>query len=171
MWLKPSKTCTVVLYSNTMKNTFLLLALLFSIPVFAQKQKAPVHGTVYGAKPDTTGVMDASKVEGFMDKKARVSVAVRGKIIKVIKPQGGWFTIDAGNGRTIAAHFKNVGVNIPRILAGRTVVMDCVAARQFIADDQQHLAGDTVNGKQQSHVNADPKRRLIFEVKGMVVDR
>ena len=154
-----------------MKNTFLLLALLFSVSIFAQNHKAPVHGTVYGDKPDTTGVIDASKVEDFMGKKARISTAVRGKIIKVIKPKGGWFTIDAGNGRIIMAHFKNIGVNIPSILAGRTVVMDCVASKQFIADDQQHFAGDTVNGKQQSHVNVNAKRGLTLEVKGMVVDR
>ena len=154
-----------------MKSLLLLLALLFSIPVFAQKQKAPVHGTVYGDKPDTTGIIDASKVEDSMDKKVRISVAVRGKIIKVTKSNGGWFTVDGGKGRIINAHFKNIGINVPSILAGRTVVMDCVASKQFIADDQQHLAGDTVNGKKQSHVNANPKRRLIFEVKGMVVDR
>jgi hypothetical protein len=154
-----------------MKNIFLLLALLFSVPVFAQKQKSPMHGTVYGPKPDTTGVIDASKVESFMDKKARVSIAVRGKIIKVTKPKGGWFTIDGGNGRTISAHFKNIGVNIPPVLAGHTVIMDCVASKQFIADDQQHLAGDTVNGKQQSHVNANPKRGVVLEVRGMVVDK
>jgi hypothetical protein len=171
MCLKPSKMPAVILYSNTMKNIFLLLLLLFSAPVFAQNKKAPVHGTVYGDKPDTTGVIDASKVEGFMDKKATISVAVRGKIIKVTKARGGWFTIDAGGGRIITAHFRNAGVNIPQSLAGRTVVMDCVASKQFIADDQQHFAGDTVNGKKQSHVNADPKRRLSFSVKGMVVDR
>lgn len=154
-----------------MKNTFLLLLLLFSAPVFAQNKKAPIHGTTYGEKPDTTGVMDASKVEGFMGKKARISVAVRGKILKVTRPKGGWFTVDAGGGRIISAHFREAGVNIPQSLAGRTVVMDCVASKQFIADDQQHFAGDTVNGKKQSHVNTNPKRRLSFEVKGMVVDK
>lgn len=171
MRLKPSQTPAVALYSNTMKNIFLLLLLLHSALIFAQNKKAPVHGTVYGDKPDTTGIIDATKVEGFMDKKARISAAVRGKIIKVTQSKNGWFIVDGGKGRTISAHFKNIGIDIPQSLTGRTVVMDCVAAKQFIADDQQHLAGDTVNGKKQSQVNADPKRRLVLEVKGMVVDR
>jgi len=42
--------------------------------------------------------------------------------------------------------------------------------KQFIADDQQHFAGDTVTGKKQHEVKTNPKRRLSLEVKGMMVD-
>lgn len=154
-----------------MKTAFLLLfALLFCLSASAQKHTAPVHGTVYGDKPDTTGAMQANRVEEFMDKKTRVSVAVRGKVLKVTKSKGGWFEVDEGNGRIISAHFKNYNVTISASLAGKTVVMDGVAQKQFIADDQQHFAGDTVTGKKQSQVKTNPKRKLIFEVKGMVVE-
>jgi hypothetical protein len=154
-----------------MKTTFLLLAILFSLTVFAQERRGPVHGQIFGSKPDTTGVMAASKVEDFMDKKVRISVAIRGRVLKVIKQKGGWFTIDAGNSRSISAHFKNYDVTIPTALAGRTVILDGVAQKQFIADDQQHFAGNTVKGKKQSQVNATAKHRLTFEVSGMMVDR
>lgn len=149
-----------------MKTTFLLLAMLFSWPVFAQKPHGPVHGKTFGSKPDTTGVMDASKIEEFMGKKPRVSVAIRGKILKVTKEKGGWFTVDEGHGRTISAHFKNYDVTIPRSLAGRTVILDGVAARQFVADDQQHFAGNASAGKQRSK-----SRGITFEVSGLYVDR
>lgn len=154
-----------------MKTAYLLLfALIFSIAASAQKHAAPVHGTVYGDKPDTTGVMPANRVEEFMDKKTRVSVAVHGKVLKVIKSKGGWFEVDEGKGKIISAHFKNYDVTIPASLAGKTVVMDGVAQKQFIADDQQHFAGDTVTGKKQSKVKTDPKHRLTFEVKGLMVE-
>ncbi|MGZ3767438.1 MAG: DUF4920 domain-containing protein [Mucilaginibacter sp.] len=154
-----------------MKVAYLLLFLLFSFSVLAQKRTGLVHGKIFGSKPDTTGVMAASKVEDFMDKKVRISVAVRGKILNVTKEKGGWFTLDAGNGRTIAAHFKNYAVSIPTALAGWTVVLDGIAQKQFLADDQQHYAGDTVKGKKQSHIIANAKRRLTFEVSGMMVDK
>ena len=154
-----------------MKASCLLLLFLFSFSAFAQKPTGLVHGKVFGSKPDTTGVMAASKVEDFMDKKVRISVAIRGRVLKVTKEKGGWFTIDAGNGRIISAHFKNYDVTIPIALAGRTVVLDGVAQKPFIADDQLHFAGDTVKGKKQSQVNANPKRRLTFEVSGMMIDR
>ncbi|MBS1532472.1 MAG: DUF4920 domain-containing protein [Bacteroidetes bacterium] len=149
-----------------MKTTILLLALLFSLPVFAQVQKAPVHGQVFGSKPDTAGVMDASRLAQFMDGKARVSVAIRGKISKVTKEKGGWFTLDAGKGQVIAAHFKNYNVTIPFSLAGRTVILDGVAAKQFVADDRQHLAGNAQTGKESSK-----RKRISFEVSGLYVDR
>lgn len=101
-----------------------------------------------------------------MAKKARVSVAIRGKILRVTKEKGGWFTVDEGRGRVISAHFKNYGVTIPRSLAGRTVIMDGVAAKQFIADDKQHLAGNTGSSK------GTPKQKgVTFEVNGLYVDK
>ena len=155
-----------------MKTAFLLLsAIIFSFSVFAQKQTAPAHGKIYGDKPDTTGVMPANKVEEFMANKTRVSVAIKGSILKVTKQKGGWFTIDEGNGNVISAHFKNYGVDIPLSLAGKTVVIEGVAQKQFIADDLQHLAGDTVTGKKQHQVKTDAKRKLTFEVKGLQVDK
>src|SRR5437588_7231255 len=108
-----------------MKITLLLLlALIFSLSAFAQKKTVPVHGMFYGNKPDTTGVMPANKVEEFMNNKTRVIVAMRGKVLKVTKQKGGWFTVDEGNGRIISAHFKDYNVTIPASLAGKTVIMD-----------------------------------------------
>lgn len=153
-----------------MKTSFLLLALLFSSAVFAQNHAKPVHGMTYGTKPATSEVLDASKVEAFMDKKVRISVTIRGKVLKVTKQKGGWFDIDAGNGKVIAAHFKNYAVNIPAALKGRTIIAEGVAQKQFIADDGQHLAGDTVKGKKQHQVTTNPKRKLTFEVTGLTVE-
>src|ERR1700753_4411478 len=96
-----------------MKTTILLLFLLISLTVYAQKHVPLSHGTVFGDKPDTTGVMDASKVEDFMDKKTLITVAIKGKVIKVTKTKGGWFELNAGRGRIISAHFKIYGINVP----------------------------------------------------------
>jgi hypothetical protein len=154
-----------------MKAPCLLFALLFSFALFAQKPTSLPHGTVYGVKPDTAGIMSATKVEIFMDKKTRISTTIRGKVIKVTRPKGGWFDLDAGNGKVIAAHFKNYNINLPSGLKGRTIIAEGVAQKQFIADDLQHFAGDTVKGKKQHSIKTNPKRRLTFEVKGLMVDK
>jgi len=152
-----------------MKYRLLLAAIFFSVSVFAQQSPLP-HGTVFGSKPVTTQVVRATKLEAFMDKKARVTVTIRGKVLGVTKTKGGWFTIDGGNGKIISAHFRDYKVNIPTNLKGKTVVADGVAAKQFLADDMQHFAGDTVSGKKQHQTQTNPKRRLDFEVKGLMVD-
>ncbi len=105
-----------------------------------------------------------------MDKKTRISITIKGKVLKVTKEKGGWFSLDAGGGKVIAAHFKDYDINIPSGLKGRTVIVEGVAQKQFIADDQQHFAGDTVNGKKQQNVKTNPKHRLTFEVKGLMVE-
>ena len=153
-----------------MKTFLLLQALLFSIPVFAQTNKGLVHGTTFGTKPDTTAIVTAPKLEAFMAQKTRITIAVKGKVLKVTKQKGGWFDLDAGNGKVIAVHFKTYNINIPADLKGRTVIAAGVAQKQFIADDLQHFAGDTVKGKKQHDVKTNPKRRLTFEATGLMVE-
>ena len=151
-------------------KTATILSALAMLFFFSRQPGTASKGQVFGTRPDTTSVISAYKVEAFMGAKARISTSLRGKIIKVTKSQGGWFTIDAGNGKTIAAHFKVYNVSIPTSLAGHNFLATGVVAKQFIADDGQHFAGDTVTGKKQHSVTTNPKQKLTFEVSGLKVE-
>jgi RecJ-like exonuclease len=153
-----------------MRCWLLPICICLNLTAIAQHKTAMPHGMVYGVKPDTMQLIPAWRVEAFMAKKVRISTTIRGRIIKVTKTKGGWFQLDAGKGKIIAAHFKNYNITIPTALTGKIVFVEGVAEKQFIADDLQHFAGDTVRGKKQHAVKTDPKRRLIFEVKGLMVD-
>ena len=153
-----------------MKKLLLIIALCATLPGLAQQQAALPHGTVYGVKPTSTAPVAAGNLETYMDKKTRISTTIKGRVIRVTKPKDGWFDIDAGKGKVIAAHFKNIGTNLPVGLKGKTVVVEGVAAKEFIADDLQHFAGDTVKGKKQHMIKTDPKHRLTFEVTGLMVE-
>ena len=153
-----------------MKTITIIFAVIIA-GLLTNRQGTPsMHGKVFGTRPDSTGMIKASQVESFMDKKTRISITIKGKVLKVTKAQGGWFDIDAGNGKVIAAHFKTYNVTIPTDLKGKYVVADGVAQKQFIADDGQHFAGDTVTGKKQHNTKTNPKQRLTFEVKGLMVE-
>jgi hypothetical protein len=149
----------------------LAILVLHFIPVNLQAQKTvPLpHGTTFGKRVDTAQNMPATRLEAFMGKMTRISTTVKGKVLKVDTPKGGWFRLDAGNGKVIKVHFKDYNVTIPTGLRGRQVMIEGVAQKQFIADDMQHFAGDTVTGKKQHQSNADPKQRLIFEATGLMV--
>lgn len=153
-----------------MKTLFLLLALLFSFTVSAQQKSALTHGSIYGAKPAQTAPLAADKLEAYMGKRTRISTTIKGEVIRVTKQKGGWFDIDGGNGKIIAAHFKKYNVSIPADLKDHTVIITGVAQKQFIADDQQHFAGDTVKGKKQHDVKTDTNHKLTFEVTGLMVE-
>ena len=145
----------------------LLTAGALFISTFLMAQSMP-HGMVYGTKPGTIGRMPASKLEDAMGKRTRISTVITGRVLQVTKSKGGWFELDAGRGRIIAAHFAKSGINIPEGIKGHEVVVEGIAQKQFIADDMQHFAGDPVNDKQHN-VKADPHRKVIFEVKGLMV--
>ena len=144
-----------------MKTLTLLSALLFSLAVRAQTP----HTMVYGTKPGSAGTMDASKVNDFMGNKTRVSATLKGKVIKVTKTKGGWFELDAGNGKIIDAHFKTYDITLPTSIAGHYVIAEGIVSKQFVADSNQHLAGD--NTKQQKD---QPSQNLSFEVTGLQVE-
>ncbi|WP_165852063.1 DUF4920 domain-containing protein [Mucilaginibacter terrenus] len=143
---------------------------LIAATLFAQKPPPLPHGMVFGIKPAGIGPTNATTIESDMQRKTRVTAALRGRIIKVTKPKGGWFEMDGGNGRIIQAHFKDYNILLPTALRGRIVIIQGVALKQFIADDLQHFAGDTVSGKKQHKVNTSASHRINFEVTGLIVD-
>ncbi|MCJ8210594.1 DUF4920 domain-containing protein [Mucilaginibacter sp. RS28] len=144
---------------------------LFFQPAYSQKFIPLPHGMTFGSKPSNVEQMPASRLEAFMGKRTRTQAVIVGKVLRVTKSKGGWFDIDAGKGKIISAHFANASINLPLNLRGREVIADGTAQKQFIADDMQHFAGDTVHGKKQHQVNANPKQKLIFEVKGLMVNK
>jgi len=153
-----------------MKSVILAFAICLSIPVFSQKHVALPHGTVFGSKPNAAAMLAAANLEPYMGNKTRISTTISGRVLKVTKTKGGWFEIDGGKGKVIAAHFRDYNVSIPLDLKGKYVIAEGVAAKEFIADDMQHLAGDTVTGEKQHNVKTNPKKRLTFEAKGLMVD-
>lgn len=151
-----------------MKPFFLICMLFISAQLIAQDMP---HGTVYGDKPNRIGLIPATNLENFMGKRTRISVTVSGKVLKVTKSKGGWFELDAGKGKVITAHFKKYDINIPASLQGRQVLVQGTAQKQFIADDLQHFAGDTVKGQKQHTTKTNPTKRLTFEVNGLMVEK
>ncbi len=151
-----------------MKALAAITAILLSANVFAQNTPLP-HGMLYGVKPDTTAMLPADKLEGFMGKHTRISTTIKGKVLKVTQPKGGWFTIDAGNDKVIIAHFTNYKINLPVAIQGKIVLIEGVAKKQFVAADRQHFAGDKPLKNKKARVKANPKQPLAFEVKGLMV--
>ena len=145
-----------------MKAVHLLLALsLFSSFLFAQDKKL-LHGKIFGNKPGAV-IVNADKLESYMDARARMRTTIKGKILNVVKEKGGWFTIDAGDGKVIAAHFAKYDVDIPADLKGQTVIVEGVAQKQSALSDQQHLAGKKQPGDKTTN-------QLSIEVTGLMVE-
>ena len=98
-----------------------------------------------------------------MGNKPRVSTTLRGKVVKVTNPKGGWFELAGTDGKIIQAHFKTAGINIPESLVGHYVIAEGTVAKQFVASDKQPMAGSTQKD--------DSSHGLSFEVTGLEVDK
>src|ERR1700744_2414830 len=119
-----------------MKKIVIFALLLFTSTAFAQHTPIP-HGTVYGTKPEGAGMVFADKLESSMCTRATIVTSVKGKVLKVTKKKGGWFTFEPTNGKIIYAYLKLLPVTIPSQLGGHTIIADGVASKQFTADDDQ----------------------------------
>lgn len=152
-----------------MKNTCftLILAIFTAATSFAQKRTPLPHGMVFGTKPSTVSLIPAAKLNAYMDKRARVTAAVVGTVAEVTKSKGGWFTIKAGKGQVIAAHFKNYNINLPAALKGREVIISGKASKQFNAFDAQREAGD----RRRNVTRPGTKQPISFEVEGLMVNK
>ena len=145
-----------------MKTIYLLLVLsLFSSSLFAQDEKT-LHGKVFGNKPGAV-IVNADKLETYMDAKPRLRTIIKGKVLNVVKEKGGWFTIDAGNGKVIAAHFAKYNIDIPASLKDKMVIVEGIAQKQSAMDGQQHLAGEKQPGDKTTN-------QLSMEVTGLMVE-
>jgi len=151
-----------------MKTLLSIIAICAATGAFAQNIS---HGTTYGKKVSTVGMMKASQLEPYMNTRTRVSTTIEGTVLRVIKTKGGWFDIDAGNGKIIAAHFSTYDITIPAGLKGHMVIVEGIAEKEFAANDLQPMAGDTISGAKQHTAKANPKDKLTFEVTGLYVDK
>jgi hypothetical protein len=116
-------------------------------------------------------MMKASQLENYMNTRTRVSTTIEGTVLRVTKTKGGWFELDAGNGKIIKAHFSVYNISIPASLKGHLVIVEGIAEKEFAANDMQPMAGDTVSGAKQHTAKANPKDKLAFEVTGLYVDK
>lgn len=157
--------CRVIVIRLMKFFTFFIL-MFFTLNTYAQHTPLP-HGMVFGRKPDTTVIVEATKTEAFMGKKIRISTTIRGRVINVTKEKGGWFKLDAGGGKAISAHFKNYDIRLPAALKGRVVIIEGVAAKQVEATNGQRFGGNTAAAK--NSVLQKTPAALSFEVTGLLV--
>ncbi|MBK0380134.1 DUF4920 domain-containing protein [Mucilaginibacter segetis] len=169
-WLKLTALTAVIISMRKLQIVIFILCIIPTITCMAQKSTPLPHGMVFGLKPENVGPVESYKIEEFMGKKTRVTTAIEGKILRVTKSKGGWFEMEAGKEKIIDAHFKDYSITLPKDIEGRTVIIEGVAERKFLADDRQHFAGDTVTGKKAHNTNPNPKQRISFEVRGLMVD-
>jgi hypothetical protein len=144
------------------------LLVINNLSAFAQRPEKLPHGMVFGKSPSTVGLMPASKLEGFMGKRTRITTAIVGKILKVTNTKQGTFTIDAGNGKVIDARFKTNGISLPPNIKGREVIISGVATKQFNAFDAQRQAGSKQSAQRPNNRGKQP---LSFEAVGLMVNK
>lgn len=141
-----------------MKKIFFSIAVLFAaLTVSAQQGTKPPqgqtsitpHGKVYGEKVDVKPAHPIGDLETYFGRRTSITTTISAKIVDVDK-SGNFFTVNDNKGRPVTVRFKDIGYKLPPGIKGKTVLIDGVISKQFIANNHQHYAGSN-SGIEKTH--------------------
>ncbi len=133
-----------------MKKIFFSIAVLFSALTVSAQQGAmqpqgsassiSPKGKVYGEKVDVKTVHPIGDLNVYFGRRTSVTTTIIAKVTDVDK-SGDFFYVKDNKGRPVTVRFKNAGSKIPQDVKGKTVLIDGVISKNFIANNKQHYAG------------------------------
>lgn len=133
-----------------MKKILFSLAVLFSaLTVSAQHGDMRPQGNatsimpkgkLYGESVDVKAVHPIGDLNAYFGRRTSVTTTIVAKVTGVDK-SGDFFYVKDNKGRLVTVRFKNIGSKIPQDITGKTVLIDGVISKNFIANNKQHYAG------------------------------
>jgi hypothetical protein len=170
-----------------MKKMFLVAAcatLLFACggnankpaPVADSLQIAPtendsVTASFYGEKITADSAVAVSELASLMGDKSEMPLKLTGVISDVCQKKGCWMEIKNPNGEPVRVTFKDYGFFMPLDAAGKTAIMDGIAKVEVTSiADLKEYAKDAGENKAAIEAIKEPKKELVFEAKGVILN-
>lgn len=144
-----------------MKKIFFSIAVIFSaLTVSAQQHGQSMRptgsasgivpkGKIYGEKVDVKTAHPIGDMESYLGRRTSITTTISGRVVDVDR-SGDSFTLKDNKGRPVTVMFNKTGFKFPSSLRGRTVLIDGMISKQFIANNQQHYAGNN-SGMEKTH--------------------
>lgn len=117
---------------------------------------------------DSAITLDELKV--LMADKKELAVKVTAPINAVCKKKGCWMELIAGDSSTMRVTFKDYGFFVPKDASGKTAtVMGIAKVEETSIADLKEYAKDDGKSKTDIEGIKEPKRELVFEASGVVL--
>jgi hypothetical protein len=124
----------------------------------------------FGAPIDAEGAISMAELQERMKPGETLETKVEGTVLECCQTKGCWMKVDAGDGQTMRVRFKDYGFFVPKNSAGKTAVMQGVAAMETISvEDLRHYAEDAGKSREEIEKITEPKRQLVFMAEGVIL--
>ena len=147
------------------KILFAALALFFSVATFAQKTE------YFGSKISPDGAIPVTALKAKMGKNSQIdNIKVSGDIESCCQAKGCWMKIVNGSDPSIRVTFKDYGFFVPLDSGGKKAIMEGKAYMKVTpVDELRHYAEDAGKSKKEIAKIKKPKKELVFEATGVII--
>ncbi len=162
-----------------MKKLF-LLAMLFAVlmacnnastsetkTTTAEAKAAPQY---FGEKITADGAKPTDSLVTMMGDQKEMACKLTGKIEAVCQKKGCWMELKNADNSTMRVTFKDYAFFMPKDCSGKTAIVEGIAkVDETSVADLKEYAKD--NGDKQEAIDAitEPKKELVFEAKGVIL--
>lgn len=162
---------------NTMKPTYLYLALTFSFLTLCccktQQKKITNLGENIGATITKPDPINFASLMGKIQTQDTVKTQLQAKVEGVCQVKGCWMNLvptDGSSDESIFVKFKDYGFFMPLDLAGSEVIVDGIAYREVTSvDELRHYAEDEGKSAEEIAKITEPAEELKFMADGVII--
>lgn len=145
-------------------------------PAADSLQTAPVENaeataSFYGEKITADSAVAISELAALMGDKTEMPIKITGEITDVCQKKGCWMEINNPAGEPVRVTFKDYGFFMPKDAAGKIAIMDGIAKVEVTSiADLKEYAKDAGEDKAAVDAIKEPKKELVFEAKGVILN-
>ncbi len=125
---------------------------------------------VFGDAITTDSAITIEEMKTQMGDKKEMLVKVTAPVGAVCQKKGCWMELTAADGSTMRVTFKDYGFFVPKDATGKTATILGVAkVEETSVADLQEYAKDDGKNKEEVAAITTPKKELVFEASGVVL--
>lgn len=129
-----------------------------------------VKGQVYGEAIGVEEIIAADQLSVLMKDDDELFLKLEGKVNAVCQGSGCWVDLDIGNNEIVHVSFKDEAFVLPKDIAGKTAVIDGLAATELVSVNMlKRIAKE--DGKTQEEIDAitEPITEYYFEASSVTL--
>jgi hypothetical protein len=125
----------------------------------------------FGEKITADSAIDLSELKAAMGEKTELNIKLSGEVEAVCQKKGCWMNIKGKNGESMRVTFKDYAFFMPMDCSGKNAIVQGVAKiEETSIADLKEYAKDDEQTKEQIAAIKEPKRELVFEASGVILN-
>lgn len=147
-----------------------LHARINEVKTFSVTETAATGPAYYGKKITPDNAVTIEKMRKQMGSKKEMAVKVIAPVEAVCKKKGCWMELKAADGTSMRVTFKDYGFFVPVDTKNKTAIVQGVArVEETSIADLKEYAKDNGASKEEIAAINKPKRELVFEADGVIL--